>query len=489
MSGLLKENSIRKITDMRIGRVITLVAVAVIGLSQAAFSQSFKNWEGESFMDDASNAHSIYRQAIKSEDWTMAYENWKKAYELAPAADGKRDYHFIDGVKIYINKFQNETDAAMKDEYKANIDRLYDEAIAAYTDGSVVPTKCVGKPDCIQSKIGYVYGRKAYDMFYTLNSPYSANLDALNKAVEYSGNDVEYTVFEPIASIVVYQFQKGKIEKEKAVEYFTQMEEIANYNLENNERLGKSYDQAWKSAQTKFSPIETEIFDCDYFKPKYKELYESDPDNMDQLKNLVGLLKKRGCDPADPFLVELDGKWKQYASATNAARQAEFEANNPAMLAKKSYDAGDYAGAIAKYDQAINGEADPSKKAGYMFSKASIQGRKLKKYSDARKTALAAAKLRPNYGRPYMLIGDLYATSARNCGDAWNQRLAIIAAIDKYNYAKSIDASVADEASKKAGKYRSSLPDANEGFMRGVKKGDTQKVGCWIGENVKVRYQ
>jgi hypothetical protein len=474
---------------MSIAKSILLGAVLLMGFTQVAFSQSFKNWEGESFMDDASNAHSIYRQAIKSEDWALAFENWQKAYELAPAADGKRDYHFIDGVKIYINKFQNETDAAKKEEYKTTIDRLYDEAIAAYEDGSVVPTKCVGKPECIQSKIGYVYGRKAYDMFYTLNSPYSKNLESLNKAIELSGNDVEYTVFDPLASIVVYQFQKGKIEKEKAVEYFQQMEGIAEYNLENNERLGAYYDQAWKAAQTKFGPIETEIFDCDYFKPKYKALYDADPENMDQLKNLVGLLKKRGCAADDPLLVELDGKWKTYAATTNAARKAEFEANNPAILAKKAYDAGDYAGAVSKYNEAINAETDPSKKAGYMFSKASIQGRKLKKYSDARKTALAAAKLRPNYGRPYMLIGDLYATSARNCGDSWNQRLAIIAAIDKYNYAKSIDPTVAEEAGKKASKYRSSLPDSNEGFMRGVKKGDTEKVGCWIGENVKVRYQ
>ena len=124
-----------------------------------------------------------------------------------------------------------------------------------------------------------------------------------------------------------------------------------------------------------------------------------------------------------------------------------------------------------------------------MFSKASIQGRKLKKYSAARATAREAAKLRPNYGRPYMLIGDLYATSAGKCGDSWNQRLAIIAAIDKYNYAKSIDPTVAEEAGKKVSKYRSSLPDSNDGFMRGVKAGDTQKVGCWIGESVKVRYK
>ena len=468
----------------------TILSMTIlVGLSQLGLAQKFNNWVGQSFEDDASNAHSIYRQALKSKDYDLAFENWQKAYDLAPAADGKRDYHFIDGVKLYINKYTAETDAAVKKTYKAEIDRLYDEAILAYEDGSVIPTKCEGKPDCIKAKIGYVYGRKGYDMFYTINSNYGKNLEVLDKSIELSGNDVEYTVFDPLSTIVVYQFQKGKLDKTQAVDYFMKMEGIAKYNLENNERLGEYYDQAWKSAQAKFAPIETDIFDCDYFKPKYKAMYDAAPNDMDQLKNLVGLLKKRGCSETDPLYMELDKKWKAYAKETNAARKAEFEANNPAMLAKKSYDAGDFAGAISKYDEAINSETDPSKKAGYMFSKASIQGRKLKKYSAARATAREAAKLRPNYGRPYMLIGDLYATSARNCGDSWNQRLAIIAAMDKYRQAKSVDPSLAAEADKKIGQYRSSLPDQTEGFMRQVKAGDSQKVGCWIGETVTVKYK
>ena len=469
----------------------TILSMTILmGLSQLAISQaSFVSWEGQAFEDDASSAHSIYRMALKSKDYDLAFENWQKAYDMAPAADGKRDYHFIDGVKLYVQKFTEETDAAKKEEYKTQIDKLYNEAIQAYEDGSVVPSKCVGKPECIKSKIGYVYGRKGYDMFYTLNSNYSKNLEVLDMAIDMSGNDVEYTVFDPLATIVVYQYQKGKLDKTQAVDYFQKMEGIAQYNLENNQKLGQYYDQAWKSAQSKFGPIETEIFDCEYFKPRYQEMYEEGKDDMETVKKLIGWMKKRDCSETDPFFMELDKKWKTYASETNAARQAEFEANNPAMLAKKDYDAGNFEGAISKYEQAISAETDPSKKAGYMFSKASIQFRKLKKYSAARATAREAAKLRPNYGRPYMLIGDMYATSARNCGDAWNQRLAIIAAMDKYNYAKSVDPSLADEANKKVGKYKSSLPDSNEGFMRGVKAGDSQKVGCWIGETVKVRYK
>jgi len=66
--------------------------------------------------------------------------------------------------------------------------------------------------------------------------------------------------------------------------------------------------------------------------------------------------------------------------------------------------------------------------------------------------------------------------------------LAVLAAIDKYAYARSIDPEVADEASEKIGLYNGSIPTKDDVFMRG-KEGATERVGCWIGETVRVRYQ
>lgn len=469
-------------------RNFTLLTLIMILGSQITFGQ-YKSWIGDPKEEDASNAHSIYRQALKAEDWTIAYDNWKVAYELAPAADGKRDYHFIDGVKLYIHKFKNETDDTKKAEHKKIIYRLYDEAVDAYVTRSVKPSKCGDNDDCYTKKIGYVQGRKGFDMFYTLAEPYSKNLAVFEESMNNAGNDSEYIIFDPVCAIMVYQFQKGKIDKDKVLSLYNKMESIAQYNLENNSKYGQYFDQAWKAAKSKLAPIEPEIFDCEYFKPKYKLIYEENPDDYDNLKNVLGLLKKRGCDESDPFVLELDEKWKKYAAVENAKRQAAFEANNPSIVAKKLYDSGDFKGAINKYDEAIAEESDPEKKASYMFSKASIQFRKLKQYSTARATAYEAAKLKEGWGRPYMLIGDMYASSARNCGDDWNQRLAIIAAIDKYNYAKSLDPEVADEARQRVGKYNASLPEKSDGHMRGVQPGASAKVGCWIGETVKVKFK
>lgn len=462
--------------------------IILLGLSQGAEAQ-FTSWIGQPFEEEATDAHSIYRTALKAEDWDEAFKAWQKAYDLAPVADGKRDYHFIDGVKLYVHKFKNESDPEKKKEYVTIINRLYDEAVQAYEQKAIKPSSCGNNDECFDRKIGYVYNRKAFDMYYSLNSNYSENLKVYDLALEKAGNDIEYTVFDPLSAIVVYQFQKGKITKEQAAEYHSKMTSIAEYNLENNEQLGAYYQQAWDAAKVKFAPIEPDIFDCEYFKPKYKQLYDENPNDMDQLKNLVALLKKRDCDPNDPLLVDLEGKWVKYAAKVNAERQAEFEANNPSFLAKKAYDAGDFEEAVDRYDEAIDQETDMDKKASYLFSKASIQFRKLKQYASARATAYEAAKAKPNYGRPYMLIGDMYGASARGCGDDWNQRLAIIAAIDKYNYAKSIDPEVANEASERVRKYNASLPDKTEGHMRSVKAGAKETVGCWIGETVTVRFK
>ena len=483
MSGLSKENTIKNNIEMR--RIILFFAIVLLG--QVSYGQC-NSWEGITSKDDAETAHTIYRGALKSKDFKTAWENWEKAYSLAPAADGKRDYHYLDGVELYKQKLSETSEDAAKTEIKEKIVSLFDEAIACYEAGGITPSKCTGNPECVTKKIGYVYGRKGFDMFYTLNSPYSTNLVAFEKSLELAGNEAEYIVFDPVASIVVYQFKNGRMEKDQAVRLYEQMEVVAEHNIANNSKYGSYYEQAWKAAQGKYAEIEQDIFDCAFFTRKLKPAYEADPDNYDNIKTLIVKLKRGGCTESDAFLGELDGKWKSYAAKINAERQAEFEANNPGVMANKLYKEGKYEEAIAKYREALEAETDPMKKAGYHSSIASILFRKLKRYSDARREANKALEYRPGWGKPINLIGDMYATGARSCGDAWNQRLAIIAAIDKYNVAKK-DPEFAEEAAKKIAKYRSSLPAQDDGFMRGVKKGDRVKVDCWIGETVTVRFQ
>jgi len=428
--------------------------------------------------EDGLVAHQIYRDAVKAGDLSGAYENWEKAYTIAPAANGSNYLHYSDGRKILRDQFDKSTDEAAKKELVSRILKLYDEQIA-----------CYGK----DGQEAYLLGRKAYNSFYYYQK-YMTNAEAdirswLKKTVELAGNDIEDIILVPYASIVVNQFAAEKMDKAQARTIYDQLNGIADHNIANTPKTADRFKQAKEAMNGVFVSIERNIFDCAYFIKKLEPAYRGDAENIELIEETIRQLKRQGCDDTQPLLQELEGKYAVWANQENANRVAEFEANNPASIAKNLYDAGDYPGAIAKYEEAVSQEEDLDRKAGYYFSIASIQGRKLKQYSTARATALKAAEMRANWGRPYMLIGDLYASSARSCGNDWNQRLAVLAAIDKYAYARKVDPSVGDEAGSKIGRYAASKPEKKDGFMQGIKEGDSAKVGCWIGETVRVSFK
>lgn len=463
--------------------LLKICAVLTISMlvNQAAIGQC-ETWTGKPNESEITDAHTIYRGHIKTEEFDEAFEFWQKAYEAAPAADGGRDFHYTDGIKIYKNKLEKATTDAEKEEAVAMILKLYDEVISCFESGAIkmkIPA---------EERVAYFLGRKAYDMYYTLRTPYSQTFPALEKAIEVGGMNTEYIVIAPYADVATYQFSNDKMDNVQARAIYDKIVELSDHNIKNNTKYGSYYKQAKESALGSFAPFEAQVFDCAYFIQKLEPEYRKDPDNPDVIKDMIQKLKRQGCTESDALVSELEGKWSKYAAAENTKRQAEFEANNPAMLAKKAYDAGDYNSAIAKYQEAISNASDPSKQAEYYFRIASIEGRKLKKYGDARRSALKAAELKPGYGRPYMLIGDLYASSSRNCGDNFMQRCAVLAAINKYSKAKSVDSSVADEANSRIAKYRDSKPSKDEAFMRGFKSGQTVKVECWIGEKVTLSF-
>lgn len=436
---------------------------------------------------DAETAHVLYRQDAKSKNFEAAYPNWQKAFEMAPAADGLRDVHFTDGIKIYKDQLKKETDETKKAALATKIATLYDDVIACLESGGIKLPKTKS-----EVRIAYHLGRKGFDMFYELRTPYSETRATLESALEKGGMNTEYIVIDPYARIVVQQFTNDLMTKEDARTAHAKLNELADYNIANNAKYKASYEQAKTSVEAIFAQIENSIFDCAYFIEKYRPQYEADPDNPDVLKEIIPVLKRQGCVAGEPFLDELEQKYSKYAAAANAQAQAEFEASNPGFMANKLYKENKFAEAIAKYREALGAETDDSKKAGYYFSIASIQGRKLSQYGQARTNAYNAAKLRPNWGRPYMLIGDMYAKASRNCGkDGYSRGLGVIAAIDKYRRAKSVDSDpeIKQEANKKIGIYSKSIPSKEDVFMRSMQGGKKDKVkGCWVNETVTVRY-
>ncbi len=455
---------------------LSLLALLAEIATVPAFSQC-QNWNNSPQKDALEEAHVLYRQFMKTEEYDNAFEYWKKAFDGAPAADGQRSTHFKDGQKIYLHKFKKETDAAKKKEYADMVVKLYDQQV-----------------QCYPKEAGDAYGKKVYDMFYVLNSAYPDTKKAAQMAVESGGNSTSYVVFQPYATIAVFQFQNQQMQAEEARNIYTKLNEIADHNVANNQSLSAYYKQAKDAMNATFAQIENQIFDCAYFKTKLEPQYRADPKNTEVIKTVYLRLSQQGCPAEDPLVAELKVQYETLVIAENAAKLAEYYAANPGDHAIALFKEGDYTHALRKFSEAIDkeeaGGKDKEKLANYYFYLASIEFRQLDRYSNAREHARKAAQLKPGWGQPYMLIGDMYASTSNSCGsDAFEKQLAVIAAIDKWAYARSIDSEVSSEASQRIARYNDHLPDKEEAFMRKVTEGQSMSVGCWIGETVRVRFK
>jgi len=243
----------------------TFLLIAALMFSNSLMAQcvTFKESSKE---EDGMIAHSLYRDAVKAKNYEEAFENWKTAYEIAPAANGTNHLHFADGRKIHRHFFDKATDAAKKQEHVDMILSLYDGQLQCYGDAYK------------KGQDSYLNGRRGYDMLYYFtdflgDNPYQEVLNTLKKAVESGGNNIEDIILVPYANSVVQLFAKEKISKEDARAIYTQLNEIADYNIANNAKSKARFEAAKTAMNGEFAQIEYHIFDCDYFIAKIKPEY------------------------------------------------------------------------------------------------------------------------------------------------------------------------------------------------------------------------
>ena len=112
-------------------------------------------------------------------------------------------------------------------------------------------------------------------------------------------------------------------------------------------------------------------------------------------------------------------------------------------------------------------------------------------YTQAREYCRKAMSEKADYGAPYMLIGKMYAATAKSIypDDPVLQRAVYYAAIDKFQKAIQVDPeNCTEEAKSLIGSYQAHLPSTEEIFMHpDLEKGKPFTVGGWIGETTTIR--
>ena len=144
--------------------------------------------------------------------------------------------------------------------------------------------------------------------------------------------------------------------------------------------------------------------------------------------------------------------------------------------------------AIEYFEDAINNESNPFDKARYNHLLGSIMLTRFNRFSDAKRLAQEASRLRPDWGQPYILLANTYASGPRCGTDAFEQAYVFWVAVDKLQRARTVDPEIARTVDPMIRQFSQHFPKREEAFFRNVTEGETVTVGCWIGESTRVRF-
>ena len=417
--------------------------------------------------DEAETAYVLYKDFYDLKEYDEAMPLWRKAYKLAPAANGRVKYQFDHGIKMYHNLYLNVSDEGLKKRYVDTIMTLYDKRV-----------------ECFQNE-AYISGRKAYDLYYNYPTvmPEMDMYKMFKKSLDGKGNKADYFIINPMVKLLYDNFTKGEIPIEEARQYALKLSSAIDYGTKNC----TTDCEAWKVINN-YAPNRLEAFeatkgfyDCGYYKEKYFPQFEANKTDCETIQLVSRRLFYGGCDKEDPNIQALK-------TAYNTHCYSPPPPPGPCSVANKLYNEGKYQEAVAKFEECL-ATADNEKKAKYKLLIAKIYYRDLKDFSKSRKYALEAAALKANWGEPYMLIGKLYASSGPICGPGtgWDSQIVTWPAIDMWEKAKKLDPAVAAEANKLISQYKQYMPTKEDVFIRSLKPGQSYKVPCWIRESTTIR--
>ncbi len=442
-------------------RVASLAMLMLAGFSAAADPSSFMQPPrfGEDSVACVRN-WSLYDQYYKQGNYEMAIAPWREMFLNCPLATQNI---YVHGVVLVRYMHQNETDPARRDALVDTLMMVYDQRIEAF------------------GREGFVLGRKVVDLFRFRPNEVQQHFDISERSIELEGNNT-------LADALVINFQStvrlaeaGLIEIDKVVRNYDRATDIIEYNLEHNPRNQAFFEQAKSNIEALFEPYTT----CENLITIFQPRYEADPTNVELLRRITDMLDQSGCTREELFY-----------EATLALHLIEPDAQSAFLLGRLESAADNDTAALEFYSQAIalyeeepeNNHAEQLYRIHMLM--ADIYHRNLRQFPQARTHALRAAEAKSDEGRPFLLIGEMYAASASDCGDdEFTKKTAYWPAVDMFERARRVDDDpvVQERATQLINTFSQYFPNIELIFFYGFDPGDTYRVECWINETTRVR--
>ena len=405
---------------------------------------------------------SVYKDFLREKNYSKAFGFLRKAYQICPKSSLKM---YVDAEKIINNLIkENKEDKERKKGLVDTLLILYDLRIEHF------------------GKEGFVLGKKGSTMLKYNQPSYEEAYKTLKRSIELEGNNSRAGVinFYFIAAVKLNKTQQ------QTPEFWVDMFNECSIIIEHNVTTSKDPKQIKRYAdvQDNIGKMADPFLNCEVLVKFFSGKFEDQRDNQSWLERAAEALDSKDCAD-DPIFFKVANRLHSLNPSATSAR------NMGIMSMKKSQ----YSNAVKFFIQAFDMADDLTEDVNYDNTLADLElwlsksyfG--TKNYPAARTHAQKAAGYRENWGEPYMLIGDLYASSIALCKDGPDGALKspYWVAVDMYHKAKSVDASVASEAKQKIAKYSQYFPSTQDAFFHGVTDGSDYKVECWIKVVTKAR--
>ncbi len=403
---------------------------------------------------------SLYAEYYRQGNYKMALDPWRYMFLNCPLATQNI---YIHGVNLVRYMYQNETDPVKREAIVDTLMLVYDQRIEAF------------------GREGNVLGRKVIDL-------YSFRPNAVQEQYQMSERHIELEEQNAMAAVILINFQStirlaeaGQLEQVKIVENYDRAIDLIEFNLENNPEAASDFTQAKTNVEVLFDPYTS----CENLVRVFGPRYEANPENTELLERITSMLERSGCTEDPLFFMATKSLHRLKPTAQSAFLMGRMENNNQNYSQALKY----YQEAISLYEADISRVYQDEKFRAYMLM-ADIQYRHMRNMPQSRTFALRAADVKPDDGRPYLLIGEMYAASANDCGDdEFTKKVAFWPAVDMFNKARTVDSDpvVRERATQLINTYSQYFPSIELIFFHGYDSGDVYRVGCWINESTRIR--
>lgn len=437
-------------------------------LISVALSATMSLTSVNSSNDDCKKEFSIFTENMKTKNYEYAMPSFR--FLINNCTDIGTGL-YIRGEEL-LNHFINaEKDQTKKDGLIDTLFILLDKRIE------------IAKTDSKYGNEGFILGKKANYYAIYRKDELEPIYEMAKKSVELEGAESAASVMSTYMQYTALLNVKEKLTCDDVINVYNVLSEYIDSNLKRYEDTDTIRYANNQKAQDNVDKLAGSCLTCDNLIDILKRSFEANKQNPTWVKRTVDALDRKKCM-----------KEEQYRKEEFVLQLFEVNVNfNPSSdgykkLARMYVLIGNINEAQTNYEKAIELEVQKEDKAQLYMELALTQAEK-GQYTQARNTARNAAKIRENWGKPYIFIGDLYAGSASRCavGNPCEDRSVFWAAADKYIYAKTIDPSCADEANRKLGVSAANYPTKDNCFFDGFKEGESYTVGCWIGETTTVR--